>query len=223
MKNVLLYILLISGLVVSCKKGDKGQDGEPGASYYQSDNGSVTATINYEYPNGDDATVPGTYNAYTSVTDNLLYMDTSETNLYPNYSFDIIRYNADDASNFLRISVCGAEYDKTDNFFFAPNTVRFGISRIYKGTSLFAFATMSDIYNYNYFPTYYEGEGMTITNFKLNTSTHRLTFDYEIVASPDDVLSNYNTYNGLSPVMKGKVDVTLIKSPYNLDICPIPQ
>lgn len=216
MKNI-LYILLMMAIISSCRKGDQGVEGDPGASYYKSANGNMNAIIHYKYPNGDTAIVPATYNSILSNNDNIMYMDTASTNMYPYYSFDIIRYDAEDASNFIRISSCEADYDKTkDSAFTLPYNILFGISKISAGANFFAFATMSELYHLHH---YYEGENITISNYYLNPTTHRLTFDYEIVLYPDEVLSHFITDGEVYPVIKGSVDVILLNTPYYLEVC----
>jgi hypothetical protein len=220
MKKILLITLFISVLISSCKKADKGEEGDPGPSYYKTANGTVTSTIYYKYANGDTAIVPCSYDSYLSNLDNVFYLDSS-SNSDPYYGFDIVRYNSDDASNFIRISTCWANFDKTkDSSFLEPYNFIFGISRVATNSStLFAFATMSDVYNYYQMDKLYVGEDVTITNYYLNPKSHRLTFDYEVVLSPYSLESNYITDYSVSPIVKGSVDVVLTKSPYETDVC----
>lgn len=219
MKKIYLLILAISFLS-SCRKGDEGASGDPGPGYYKVANGSVTSTIYYKYPNGDDAIVPGTYGAYVSETENVLHLDTASGVSFPCYNFDIIRYSSEDANDFVRISACGVSFDiNQDTSFLAPSEINFGISRVSTGSTLFAFATMQDVYNSNDLDYYYEGENVTITNYYLNPVTHRLTFDYEISVSPYSIPEYYKWDTETYATIKGKVDVKLINSPYQLDVC----
>ncbi|MFN8417283.1 MAG: hypothetical protein U0U66_13210 [Cytophagaceae bacterium] len=217
-KNI-FYFAIAAVLLSSCNTGEKGNEGDPGPGYYKSANGSVTATIHYQYPNGDTAIVPSSYQSSLSDMDNVINIDTSGG--MGEYSFDIIRYGADDAANFIRISSCWADYDGTDDTTFRkPYNFIFGISRISQGSTLFAFATMSDVYEMNELTYDYTDSDVTLSNYYYNPSTHRLTFDYEIKLEPSyDILEQYVTDGSIYGVVKGKVDVTLLNNPYELDVC----
>ena len=59
MLKKLSTFLPIIGLLVfsSCRDGEKGEPGPSGSGALRTDNGNISGTIYYKYPNGDDAAV----------------------------------------------------------------------------------------------------------------------------------------------------------------------
>jgi hypothetical protein len=219
-----IMVALSTGLFFSsCRDGEKGDPGPAGVGYYKTNNGELSGTIYYKYPNGDTAIVPFSNKGFTSVTQSALYIDSSINNYgYNYYSFDITRIDPEDDRSFIRIACCNVSIDMSnDTCFTKPHYLRFGISKISPtNNSFFAFATMSDVYNgnLNYY-NIYESDNLTITNYYLNPVSHRLTFDYEIVMSPNHPISNYRYDYTVSPIIKGSVDVTLKTTPSYLYYC----
>lgn len=233
-KKLLMYFMPLIGILAitfSCKEGEKGDPGPNGVGVYKTDNGSLSGTIHYQYPNGDTAIVPFSNKGYSSYTESILYIDSSMYNDGNYYSFDVLRIDPEDDKSYLRIGTCWADMDiDNDTCFSKPYSIIYGVSKISVSNNyFFAFATMSDVYEYDDLGYYYVGEGVSITNFYLNPTTHRLTFDYNINIYP----AEYNWESGILPMyvtdyniyakVNGSVDVVLKSTPYPLEACYIEE
>lgn len=216
MKKILLLIVFAS-LFVACNTGDKGEQGPAGKGYFKS-GGNSSGTIHYKYQNGDTAIVPYTFTAYKSVLSQTYYLDTANGN--STYSVNIERADPEETSNYINFYICGANYNKNANSasdaFTKPTSMIIYFNYI-KSSYPFFHLSNENYYYYNY--AYSEGYNMTINNYKLNPTNGRLTFDYEIVIDPYEIPYKLRFNDTIKPVVKGLVDVTLTKSPYDISFC----
>ncbi|MFN8417284.1 MAG: hypothetical protein U0U66_13215 [Cytophagaceae bacterium] len=208
-----LFVALTAGLLFSsCRDGEQGDPGPAGVGYYKTDNGELSGTIHYKYPNGDTAIIPFSNKGYISATESSLYIDSSSSyNGDDYYSFNIIRVNPNEENSSIRF-LCSYAYMNIndDTCFLEPYSIGMSITNVTNvNNSLFAFATTEDIYNDCDIDYYSSGYDVTISNYYLNPVTHRLTFDYEFVVNYYNLESIYRYDYSTYPNIKGKVDVIL--------------
>ncbi|MFN8417282.1 MAG: hypothetical protein U0U66_13205 [Cytophagaceae bacterium] len=215
MKKILLFITIIS-LLFACREGEKGEQGPAGLGYFKS-GGTTSGTIHYKYENGDTAIVPYTYTAYSSVLSQTYYLDTAYGNSY--YSVNIERNDPDEPNNYITFYICDAFYNKNANSasdaFTQPTSMKVFFNYVKSSNPFFH---LSNEYNYSPYP-YTEGFDLTITNYNLNPTTGKLTFDYEIVVDPDHIPYDLRYDDMVQPTLKGSINVNLTKSPYNNSSC----
>jgi hypothetical protein len=177
MKKVFLFICITLGLIQfqSCKP----KDGEPGPAGESSmfKLGSFSGTLHYKLANGDTAIVPYNFEYYDSEKNNAFLMDT----LNDSYYFNIYRKPAKDVENYFYMYLYNGGLDINNNPL-APTPTELS----------FNFALNSKINNkFFYLRAYdYDAANSSFSNYSFNPTTGNLSYNYEIVISPNNFSSN---------------------------------
>jgi hypothetical protein len=179
-------LLLLTVSVISCRT-KQGEPGPSGASILNQQ-GSVSGTITYSINNGTTNvdSVPFKYTYFKSLDNNKFYFDNSDGDSYE-LSFE--RIDSKDNNNYFDLDCSGSGTD--------------GVEEDPSYSNLnFSFVTVINnvLYEFN------ASDG-TITNFTLNPSTGRVTFDY----ANDSVELD----NGTASITL-KVDVILNRSSHSI-------
>jgi hypothetical protein len=177
---LMVFVSMVS--VTSCRT----KDGEPGPAGESTlvKQGSISATITYTDDNGNDATVPFDYQFYETLYDSRFYYEDNQGEI--SYGVDVRRRDLRDENNSFNFIV---EKNIFANIGDDPHFTRSEFSfNVVINNDLFEF------YNYGY--------GPDVTNFTLDPSTGRVTFDF----------SGSIYKNGEAATITGRVDVILYRT-----------
>lgn len=183
----LIYILLFALTLgaVSCKT----KDGEPGPAGSSGliKQGTISGTISYTDDNGNPATTAFDYQYFETLEDNRFYFEENGSETY--HQFDFSRRDMKDINNTFSIygygygdGLTGVEEDPY-------------ISSLYLN---FLTIINNELYEF-------EGNGITVTNYNLDPTTGRVTFDF----------SGSVYESGNSGTVSGRVDVALTRVSYS--------
>lgn len=178
------YFLLLIATVISFT-ACRTKEGEPGPAGESSLNkqGSISATITYTDNNGTTATIPFNYQYFESLEDNRFYYDDDAGMI--SYGLQVERRTIKDANNYYSFILEGSGDDGILN----------GPDQVYAN---FSFYTVINNQLYKF-----DNNDISITNFSIDPSTGRVTFDFAGSVK-------YN--NNEDATITGKVDVILNRS-----------
>ena len=211
MKKVSILIVLLSILSIlhSCRTKD-GAPGPAGSSDLINQ-GSVSGTLYYLNYLGDSIKQP-----YSSLISNEFeFFDSSiatKTNGYysPGYSVGFSRRDIADSSDSFTFSVLNSSLDSLDK----P-----GAPAFYTMSFSFIENMNNIIFNFNSQGVYFSNDTSSnnssckISNFKLDTLTGRLTFSFVAKYQPYDITYSTRYDNFMPAILKGTVDVILVRNP----------
>ncbi len=226
MKNIYFLLIAIVFTAASCftKKGDPGPAGTQGSTGTTGATGAstldkqgfVTGTLVYVDYKDSALSLPFTYE-YTQSLSQSEYDTYTDENGLPRYEIYFTRRDIKDAEKTVDIYLDGSI--NTDGSYETPNKTDYtygGINFSYVcliNNNLFEFDSGLSQGQY----TYFRPDGGTdadITNFALDTVSGRLTFEYKITYSPNDI-NNNDVYDYNTPAtLTGSVDVVVTRKKY---------
>lgn len=180
MKTFYLLLLALAISATSCrtKEGEPGPAGESALNKQ----GTISGTITYTNDQGNEATAAFNYEYFETLKDNAFTNYESGQESY--YGIDVIRRSIQDEYNYAEFNLDGTGMNGIED---APSSIDF------------EFSYVSTINN-EIIGFFADGDEVVITNFNLDASTGRVTFDYSTIVY--DINNNEVT-------LQGKVDVTL--------------
>jgi hypothetical protein len=201
MKSLYILLVAIAVCTVSCrtKEGAPGPSGESTLTQQ----GTISGSLAYVDYQGNPISVPFSYSYFASLAGNKFSYD---ENGKKNYLVQLFRRDLKDNNNYIGFyNLLGYN---VNNQFNAPSSGDFDFSLVkIINNNLFEFNAYFYSTNTTTLSTY------TITNYNLNATTGRLTFDFEIVFDPNSIDDSVRYNYEVVAIVTGKVDVILNRTP----------
>jgi len=213
--SYLLLIVVVIGMV-SCraKKGDPGPGGTAGANGTTGGNaltkqGSIAGTLSYVDYKDSALSIPFNYQYFESISEGTYYLAQGF------YTINISRKDITDVEKSFTFSLNGRPMNNGGSFgtpaYPAYGSFNFSyLTTINK--NLFEFSGYD--HSYEQVPVHFGPQSSstcTVSNFALDTISGRVTFQYAITYSPDDIYQAVRYDSNTPATITGNVDVILNK------------
>ena len=213
------YILIVFMSVLLIINSCRTKDGSPGPAGPSDliNQGSISGTLSYLDSNGDSVGVPFNYQYYATLQNNQFTyagLKTSSSGYVVNLSRRSTS-DADDSTSFYILCPLDSLGRPTSptNSNYSTVSASFSIMENLKN-NLFSFQA-----NDPYVTSSQYNSNMTITNFSLDTLSGSLKFNYVLTFGSGAINYGVRVDNTTSAIIKGSVNVILIRNKYGYVPC----